>query len=325
MLIDMSLPRTPTTGTVITRRSYPVPGTHHTLDIITADSGLPGPTLGVIGAVHGDELEGPLAISQLLQNLETETIHGTLILLPVANPCAVAAGSRNSACDGQNLARVFPGRMDGTPTEAMAALITEHVIRHCDGLIDLHSAGVSTVSPLLIGYTAHPGPLGDRAANMAHAFGADVVWSHPAPMPPGRTLSAAETLGVPGIYTEATGGVTPLDDVVDAYAEGVIRVMQHLNMISDVVPETQPAIEVTGDGDTDSPTYASRHAGLLDCHVTLGRRVEEGQLCYTVRDVDGSLLGEVHALQSGYPVFLRRARWVEKGVHLMSIVPVRAR
>ena len=55
------------------------------------------------------------------------------------------------------------------------------------------------------------GTLTQRIASLAAArvFGAPVLWGHPPPMPPGRTISAAIDLGVPCLYTEAAGAGPP--------------------------------------------------------------------------------------------------------------------
>lgn len=298
---------------------HAIPGSQRSLRIVTVTGAQPGPTLAVIGAIHGDELEGPLAIGQLLSNLDPSEISGRLILLPVANPEAVAAGLRCAPIDGKNLARVFPGNPDGTPTEAAADLITRLVIAPADALIDLHSAGVNVESPLFAGYPDTPGGLGARAAAMARAFGAPVVFRHGTPTAPGRTISIAEARGIPAIYLEATGGVSPCEDSVDAYAEGVLRVMQHLGMIPQMLPAVQAPLCLVGAGNLDAPSLSAPVAGLLVCHARLCRPVSRGEICFTIRDVDGTVLAELAAQSPGYPVFLRRTRWAEAGEMLMLL------
>lgn len=306
----------------IASSEFQIAGSGRQLKVVTVAGERPGPTLAVIGAIHGDELEGPLAISQLLSNLSTEEISGQLILLPVANPGAVAAARRCTPSDDKNLARCFPGDANGSETDMLADLIGQEVILKADALIDLHSAAVASMSPMLTGFIDTPGEVGARARGMAEAFGAPVVWRHAAPSPPGRTLSLAEANGIPAIYTEATGGVTPSDEIVDSYAEGVLRVMQHLGMIEAEFRPLPAPLRVFGDGNTDSPTAVASVSGLLECHAALGQPVEADDLCFTIRGVDGKIVEEVQAGQAGYPMFLRRSRWVEAGDLLISIAEV---
>lgn len=301
------------------KTDHAIPGSPRPLSIVTVEGARPGPTLAVIGAIHGDELEGPLAISRVLSGVDTSLLAGRLILVPVANPEAVAAGQRCAPIDGKNLARVFPGDPGGSPTEAVAAIISQEVIGKADALIDLHSAGVALECPLFAGYVDLPGGVGAASASMARAFGAPVVFRHGAPGAPGRTLSVAQERGIPAIYVEATGGLSPAEDIVEAYADGVLRVMQHLRMIARKSPAPPAPHCLAGSGNLDAPTLMAPVAGLLSCHARLCAPVGTDEICFTIRDVEGSVLAELAAQSQGYPVFLRRARWVEAGEILMLL------
>lgn len=294
-----------------------IPGSDRALRLVTLTGDRSGPTLAVLGSIHGDELEGPLAITALLDRLAGTSLRGRLIALPVSNPDAVAAGTRCTPSDGKNLARCFPGDIGGSVTEALAALITKHAITPADALVDLHSAGTASESPLFCGYSDSPGDLGARSEAMALAFGAPVVWRHAPPTPPGRTISEAEAQGTPAIYLEANGGPFPPQEVIDAYTDGVLKVMAHLDMIDSAPPASPPPLRLHGSGDTDAPTVAAPVAGLLTRHVNPLDRVEAGQLCYTIRDAGGAVVAEVRAEATGLPVFLRRARWTEAGELLL--------
>jgi predicted deacylase len=79
-----------------------------------------GKTLLVTGAVHGDEYEGPVAIQDVFDALDPAVMRGTFIGVPVTNGPAFSAATREGAWDHQNLARIFPGRREGTPSERIA-------------------------------------------------------------------------------------------------------------------------------------------------------------------------------------------------------------
>src|SRR5262245_2260 len=108
-----------------------------------------GPTLAVLGAVHGDEYEGPVAIAELLATLSLEEMTGTLLAVPVVNVPAYAAGQRANPADGKDLARCFPGDPDGTPSAQLAHMIARECIAPADALIDLHSGGIAIDGALL--------------------------------------------------------------------------------------------------------------------------------------------------------------------------------
>src|SRR4051812_44894450 len=77
----------------------------------------PGPTLVVTAAVHGDEYEGVETIPRIFRQVEPDALRGTLVMAPVCNMPAYETVQRGSPVDGLNLARVFPGDMNGTITQ----------------------------------------------------------------------------------------------------------------------------------------------------------------------------------------------------------------
>lgn len=67
-----------------------------------------GPTALLTGGNHGDEYEGPVALSRLAQELRAEDIRGRVIVVPFMNAPAFLAGKRTSPIDAGNLNRSFP-------------------------------------------------------------------------------------------------------------------------------------------------------------------------------------------------------------------------
>jgi predicted deacylase len=286
------------------------------LRIFTLTGAQDGPVLALIGAVHGDELEGPLTISNLMRTIDPEYLWGRLILCPAANPEAMAASQRCSRSDGRDLARCFPGDPGGSPTEVLASLIARYVIRPADALIDLHSGGGPVHCPVFSGF-GDAYDTGGASMAIARAFGAPVVWRHPAPLPPGRTLSEAQTVGIPAIYVEAGGGTAPPPDVLLQYEAGVRRVMAHMGMLDGAPVATTSQLYVSGSGDLDN-AIMSPVSGLCHCRIDLLAPLQKGDVCFDITDLDGGHLASVPAEAKGVAMFLRRSRWVTKGDLLMA-------
>ena len=106
-------------------------------------NGSPGPTTLIMGGLHGDEYEGPVAVSSLAHALDASDLVGRLILLPAVNVMAVMAGTRLTPDDGLNMNRVFPGNRLGSLTQRIADWITQTLVPISDHVIDLHSGGRS--------------------------------------------------------------------------------------------------------------------------------------------------------------------------------------
>ncbi len=96
-----------------------------------------GPTVMVIGGVHGDEPAGYMAADTIAS---WAIDRGTLLVLPRANAAAIAGHSRIAPA-GSDLNRSFPGNPEGSPTERLAAAIVEIIDEfEPDWVIDLHEA-----------------------------------------------------------------------------------------------------------------------------------------------------------------------------------------
>ena len=67
----------------------------------------PGPTLLLTGGVHGDEYEGPIALSRLIRTLRVEDMRGRLIIMPAVNVPAFLNDTRLSF--GLGVSLQFPG------------------------------------------------------------------------------------------------------------------------------------------------------------------------------------------------------------------------
>lgn len=287
------------------------------LPVLVARGAQLGPTIAVLGGVHGDEYEGPHAVREVFGSLDTSVLSGTFIGAPSANPPAFAAGTRTSPLDGLNLARVFPGSEAGSPTERIAYYLGERVIARSDFLIDLHSSGTSSTIPPLIGYLADGTDIGRRSRDAAFIFGAPVVWGHPT-MAPGRSTADAASRGIPWLYTESPGGGWLSTDTAAMYARGVTNVMKHISMLPGRAEPQEPEHHLLGDG-TLQEGITAREAGFLVREVEPLDRVSEGDVLGRVLGPVGESLEEVRADSSGVVLLVRMTPSVSVGDLLFFI------
>jgi|HigsolmetaAR206D_1030411.scaffolds.fasta_scaffold01414_5 predicted deacylase len=287
-----------------------LPGTTGLPDVVEVTGRSSGPTVAILGGVHGDELEGVLAARRVARLLDPAGLAGVVRIAAPAHPAAWQAVTRSSPLDGQNLARVFPGADDGTPTERVAAFLTSRLIAGADLLIDLHSAGEGFDMPLLVGYHAGDGPVCARSAAAAAAFGAPFLWQHPV-LAPGRSLSAAAAHGVPSIYVEGHGGGQVRRRDLDCYVDGVLRVLHHLGMTA-AAPAASASVVVRGDGDTDGGIVAAA-GGYLVTAVEVGEQVAAGDPLGEIVDGYGTPLATVSSPHDGVVMLLRRRARVAPG------------
>jgi predicted deacylase len=290
------------------------------LEVFEFTGAADGPTLSVLGGVHGDELEGVTAARLFAQRVPELLTRGRVRVVPVANPLAYAANSRCSPIDGGNLARLFPGAADGTATEQIADALTRNVISGSDLLVDLHSAGVNYEMPVFAGCTTDAAT-GPAATIAAVAFGAPILWPHSG-RNPGRSLTAADDLGVPGIYVEGSGGGGLRGADLDIYTSGLANLLCWLGMSA--APRQghpQPIVLHGGDGDVDA-SLAANCAGLCVTRVRIGQSVAAGDLLAVIYDERGRELESVVSPRSGTVMMLRRRADVAPGDGIAMLGPL---
>ncbi len=115
---------------------------HSTVNLSVGTLGDANPLALITAGVHGDEGPwGALAIRKLLQNTPSTALSGTLRIVTVANPLAMQADARNAPLDTLDLNRSFPGNVNGSHTERLAATLTTQALEGAEVVIDLHGGG----------------------------------------------------------------------------------------------------------------------------------------------------------------------------------------
>lgn len=281
-----------------------------------------GPTVTLLGGIHGDEPEGVLAVRRVLARLRTMELRGTLRAVAVANPLAHAADARESPQDGGNLARVFPGAVDQGPTAALAHALATEVIAGSDLLIDLHSAGRRYAMPLFCGYLSGEGRAAQRSRACARAFGLDLVWAHDE-VAPGRTVSLAHELEIPAVYVEASGGGEVRGRELDRIVAGTLSACAVAALVDGEhgirTPPDQRVIR-GGDGDIDGGLVAPSD-GILVTRTQAGAAVDPGDTIADFYDHDGALIESMIAPRTGTVMMVRREARVQRDDLVAVVAP----
>ncbi|HKV43959.1 MAG TPA: succinylglutamate desuccinylase/aspartoacylase family protein [bacterium] len=309
-LAQFELGRTPGTIDVLARAETEPP---LDLPLVAIVGASPGPLVCAAAGVHGDEYEGPRALWELARDLPASSLTGSVVLLPVCNPWAFAAGRRATpeVIDGLNLARSFPGDPRGRPTQRLAAGLLEFVTRHRPALfVDLHSGGIGYHFLPVVGYRRG---LGDPARSQAaaRAFGVSHLWElrdHP-----GTFNSETARLGILTVGTEMSGMGGCLDEDVAATRDGVLNLLRWLGMLRD-----RPAPQMPGPfwRTTDLPAPS---AGCAVIDRGVGEPVREGSTVARVLSPLGEALGDARAPHDGRVWVTRHLRTIEAGETLAAV------
>ncbi len=284
----------------------------------------PRPHVLVSAGVHGDEYEPMLAALDLIRLLPGIIVLGSVTIAPVVNTSAFLMGSRCGK-DGLDLARICPGRPNGSDSEAAASQIS-NLIQKADYYIDLHTGGdLFDIFPL-VGYMLHASAeILEKQQVMAEDFNLPVIWGTDN-APNGRTLSVARDAHVPAIYLEFGGGGTVRKEVVNAYVQGCINVFNRLGMMGAMdIPESKIKFWVddyTANGGYLQGKMPAPVEGIFVPAVELGSVVRKDQLWGTITHPLYGEYREVGADIDGIVLFLRVAPFVRFGEALGGILPI---
>jgi uncharacterized protein len=251
----------------------------------------PGPTLLVTAGIHGAEYASIEAAVRTART-DPQALAGTLVVLPIVNVPAYRARSIYiNPIDRKNLNRQFPGEIDGTFSQQLAAWLTENAIRGSDAFIDLHGGDmIEALTPFTIFANSDA-----KARELATAFGIPLLISSD---PGGMSIAAGFSNSVPTILAEAGGnGLWPERDV-QCLEQGVKRVMQHLDMLEGT-PESMPTRSLT-----QFAWLRAAHDGLWYPTISAGVMVSAGQDLGRITDPFGTVLQEVVAPQAGVTLFV---------------------
>jgi len=229
-----------------------------------------GPTIGISGAVHGNEPTGTEIILDLYRALQTLPIRGRIVLLPVANPRAYAQNRRFTTIDELNLNREFPGDPKGSYTQQLASAITREFLEQIDVHIDMHSG---TDRPT-VDYVYMRN---DEA--LSRSFGSSVLY-RPQAAKEGTTFNGTSTAvtidrrNIPSVVVELGGGIVDQRPYVERGLIGLLNMLRHLQVVAGA-PTPPPKQIVVGAIKTIRPT----RAGLLETLAPpLGQIIKKGQL-----------------------------------------------
>lgn len=249
----------------------------------------PGPTMFVSAAIHGDEIIGVEIVRRLLRTKNLDRMRGTLLAIPIVNALGFMNHSRYLP-DRRDLNRCFPGSSKGALASRLAHLFMTEVVKRCDVGIDLHSAAIHRTNLPQIRVT----PKKPEQMAMAKAFGAPVILT--SKIRDGSLRHAADEEGTSVLLYEAGEGLRFDEFAVRAGVSGILRVMNHMDMISS---KGVPRLKTASILSQSSHWLRAPAGGLLRTYRTIGEEVAAGDVVGTVADPFGQVETELTAIEGG--------------------------
>ncbi len=261
-----------------------------------------GPTFTVVSGVHGDEYEGSEAIIRIWRDLDPAKLRGTFIGVPTANVPAREKGWRISSIDYLNLARIFPGKESGVPSERIAHTLFTQIVMRSDYLIDAHAGGVDLLLAPVVHYReGEDEALNARILELAKATGLPYL-CHAPKLGSGELPDEAMRKGVVAINMEVGGEGRCRENCVETDVKVITNVLKYLKMIDGEPerPKTQMIMR-------DISTLRVSVSGLWHHRPDLAPEsfVKKGETVGTVSNLFGDVLETITAPHDGMLTMLR--------------------
>ena len=268
----------------------------------------PGPTILILGGVHGDEINGIESIRKLIfedkfENLES----GTIIAIPIVNIYGFINFSRELP-DGKDINRSFPGSTTGSLASQVARVITFMILPQVDYIIDLHTGGASRFNYPQIRYTS----LDQKSFELAKVFGAPFVIKKPLISKSLRKI--ANEKNIPILVFEGGESLRFDGHSIQLATQGIIRVLNHLNITKLPVPEALKQIHFV-----KTTWLRAAKSGLFQWTKQSGSRILKGERIGSINDPQGLRSISVFANKDGYIIGHTNASVVNRGEALFHI------
>jgi len=267
-----------------------------------------GPRAAVVAGVHGTELVTQDAVQVLWQQLSSEQVHGSLVLVFVADVLAAQAGiPAANPVDRRNFNRFWPGSAEGSYSERLEARLWSELLSQPDVVIDVHGGEwTEEVRPFAL---VHPSGDEDRdreALRLAVAMGLPYVQSTAGE---GTLSGAVIRSGRIGLALEVGGGGRRSESDVNQIVMALKGALAAAGSIEHAqAPNADRSVVLAG-----GEHLRSEVGGVLVQAVELGQRVQAGETVCTVTDFGGETLATITAPRSGQILLRSLARVVVDG------------
>jgi predicted deacylase len=269
--------------------------------VLVVNGALPGPTLCLTAAVHGDELNGIEMVRRVLHDLVPAKVSGAVIGIPIVNVQGFRRGSRYLP-DRRDLNRYFPGNPKGSAAARIAHSFFMNVIAGCDALVDIHTGSFERANlPQIRADLRNP-----DVVTLTQGLGSMVIL-HSTPAV-GTLRYAATRAGIPTVTLEA-GGPSQLElSEVKHGVKSIETLVYTLGMIkrNRFWGEPEPVYY-------RSSWVRADNGGILLADVSLGSTVRKGTLLGTITDPMNNARTELRSPYSGRIIGMARNQVVMPG------------
>jgi len=277
------------------------------ITIIVERAKLDGPTILLMGGVHGDEINGVAIIRDIIRKKYNKPKRGTIICIPVFNVFGYLNRSREFP-DGRDLNRMFPGSANGSLAGQFAYQFTKEIAPLVDFVLDFHTGGAERENFPNVRCVLNE----ERTFELAKVF--DVPFIVNSKYISKSIRESIHKMGKTIILFEG-GKSNDLDESVISYGvEGTLNVLKYLGFRDGEVNLKSQTVIIQ-----KAKWLRAPFSGMLRLHVKNGSWVTKKHILATITDPFGEFEKKVVAPFDCYIFGINTAPIVNKGDALFHV------
>lgn len=235
-----------------------------------------GPTVLLMGGVHGDEINGVEIMRRTLAMRWFEELKsGSVIIIPLVNVQGFNNFSRD-VLDGKDVNRSYPGSANGSMAARLAYLINKHILPVVDFGVDFHTGGNSNYNYPQVRYS----PTDPKSKKLAETFGA--YYTVASKFIPKSLRKTAFDHGKSIIVFEGGENLRFDQLSIDHGLAGIRRLLHSQGMFADSKPISAPTISIE-----KADWIRSERAGIFRWIKQSGEEVKIGDTLAVINDPYG--------------------------------------
>lgn len=271
----------------------------------------------IVSGIHGDEFEGQYISYEMARRIREhlELLNGTVDIYPALNPLGLDIASRAVPKVNMDMNRIFPGNLNGTVMDKVAAAIVNDMAG-ADICLDIHASNVFIREIPQVRISEE---FAGQLLPYAKLMNVDMVWTNASETVHESTLAhSMNMLGVPAMVIEMGMGTRINRRFGNQVVDGIFNLMKKLGMWSGETGKIQFPV-ISTDGEVEF--IRSRVNGVFLPAIEHNHYVKKGdRLGEIVSPLEGMVLDEIIARESGLVFSLREYPFVREGSLLLRIL-----
>ncbi len=268
----------------------------------------PGPTILILGGLHGDEINGVEIVRKSInEKLFSKLKCGNVIAIPLLNVYGFINFSRDLP-DGKDINRSFPGNSKGSLASRVAKQLTQHILPLVDFGIDFHTGGRSIHNVPQIRIDANS----PESLSLAQVFDSPFIVK--SKVIPRSLRKECSKLKIPMLVFEGGESLRIHKESVKVGVQGIKNILAHNKMISEDMSTDNDNVLIN-----KSHWIRANYAGIFKPQVEAGEFVTKGRILGIISTPFDTRIKKIKARKDGYIFGINNNPVINQGDALFHI------